>query len=213
MATRGPRTRSSMASDSSDLEPKRAPNLEGKPQAIRHKDTAPLPESPKANNTSPNPAEGSNTTPPKRIFLTRKTERRKSQTQSQPSQGSDSEIEFKDDVPASEMKNQAAHIGQLHCQMDKQAAELAEMSDRVVKYGQAIVQLSQTIEQLKLSAGDSKGSRQSIDLCGMMTTHGRPCRKSKARCPYRRGGTHPPQPTVDMGGDESSTASSEGSAN
>ncbi|KAH9141161.1 hypothetical protein AeRB84_014656 [Aphanomyces euteiches] len=190
MATRGHRTRSSLASDSPDLEPKRAPNVEGKPQSIRHKDktnkpplfepqfydtsspfdTAPLPESPKASNTSSSPADSSNASLPKRVFLTRKTERRKSQSQSQPSQGSDSEVDFKEDVPGSfgndiagETKNQAVHIGQLHSQIDKQAAKLAEMPDRVVQYGQAIVHLSKAIEQLKLSACDVQGNRPTVD--------------------------------------------------
>ncbi|KAH9106728.1 hypothetical protein AeMF1_017721 [Aphanomyces euteiches] len=93
---------------------------------------------------------------------------------------------------------QTATTERLDRQVIQQKSSIDNVANSVVQYGRAVVKLAADLDSLRLavqSQGRSPRRRPEVELCGMLTNKGHPCRNSLARCPYRRSGMHPAQPT------------------
>ncbi|KAH9098345.1 hypothetical protein Ae201684P_017560 [Aphanomyces euteiches] len=107
---------------------------------------------------------------------------------------------------------QASTTERLDRQVGQQKSSIDNVANSVVQYGRAVVKLAADLDSLRLSVqsqGRSPRRRQEVELCGMLTNKGHPCRNSLARCPYRRSGMHPAQPTDSPSSSQTESSSDE----
>ncbi|CAK4077009.1 unnamed protein product [Aphanomyces euteiches] len=122
----------------------------------------------------------------------------------------------KQDVAIIEMNDrltaQTANSERLDRQVNQQKSSIDNVANSVVQYGRAVVKLAADLDSFRLSVqsqGRSPRRRPEVELCGMLTNKGHPCRNSLARCPYRRSGMHPAQPTDSPSSSQTESSSDE----